>query len=263
MERSSDIKGRSPQLSHESHPALHSSCLFNSFTKIANMCIPCCWPFTDVWLEEPPKKKEEKKEDLQYIYVHDDAVWYPVRENFSSFTLSSSFNLPPTSHDPSHTAEKITPLHLLLTVIVSSQSSLIKSAMSLFTYIPSAPEPPPVAETPADSYYLYDPVNAGRLREADNNFYYTPVSVARAPNIPKQYLHRHVHVPTPQVSYVQYPAYTSVYVLILFGTFFSIRMLTFDLDLRDQTGSLPAASTVLLLGTFFRTTCKCYVVWFN
>ena len=37
------------------------------------MCLPCCWPFADVWLENPPKKKneeEEEKEDAKvYVYV--------------------------------------------------------------------------------------------------------------------------------------------------------------------------------------------------
>ncbi|MCJ1407347.1 hypothetical protein MMC19_001418 [Ptychographa xylographoides] len=44
------------------------------------MCLPwCCWPFVDVELEEPPKKKEEKKAD-KYIMVEDGSVFYPNQE---------------------------------------------------------------------------------------------------------------------------------------------------------------------------------------
>lgn len=32
------------------------------------MCFPCCWPFADMWLEEPPKKKK-KKEERTMVYV--------------------------------------------------------------------------------------------------------------------------------------------------------------------------------------------------
>ena len=45
------------------------------------MCFGC-WPFADVWLEEPPKekKKEPQKEEetTERIFVPDGAVLYPV-----------------------------------------------------------------------------------------------------------------------------------------------------------------------------------------
>ncbi|KAI9676010.1 MAG: hypothetical protein M1817_000753 [Caeruleum heppii] len=39
------------------------------------MCLPCCWPFADIWLEEPPKKQEQQekpKPEMQptgYVYM--------------------------------------------------------------------------------------------------------------------------------------------------------------------------------------------------
>ena len=76
----------------------HFSSISDSARSIrtVRMCFPCCWPFTDVWLEDPPKKKakkeepkkeEAKKEDLQYFVVEDDAVFYPVRHMFDSLFL--------------------------------------------------------------------------------------------------------------------------------------------------------------------------------
>ena len=65
----------------------------------------------------------------------------------------------------------------------------------LFVYIPhhDAAPPPPPPEEEVKTYYCYDPTNAGRLTEADNNFYFG----ARGPNVPKP------AVPAP-FSYVPY-----------------------------------------------------------
>ena len=41
------------------------------------MC--CCWPFSDVWLEDPPPQKKKEEEELKYIYVGDgEGAYYPV-----------------------------------------------------------------------------------------------------------------------------------------------------------------------------------------
>ncbi|MCJ1299204.1 hypothetical protein MMC08_001996 [Hypocenomyce scalaris] len=53
------------------------------------MCLPCCFPFADVYLEDPPTKKEEKKENKkkeeeekrEYMFVNDDAAFYPTHPN--------------------------------------------------------------------------------------------------------------------------------------------------------------------------------------
>ncbi|MCJ1437619.1 hypothetical protein MMC27_007006 [Xylographa pallens] len=43
------------------------------------MCLPwCCWPFVDVELEDPPKKKD--KEEKRYIMVEDGSLFYPTPE---------------------------------------------------------------------------------------------------------------------------------------------------------------------------------------
>ena len=61
-------------------------------------CMPwCCWPFVDVELEEPPKKKEEAK---KYIMVEDGAQFYPVsgtlflhKHTFDSSSKTDKLNL--------------------------------------------------------------------------------------------------------------------------------------------------------------------------
>src|SRR5271170_1944559 len=48
------------------------------------MCFPCCWPFQDVWLEEPPRKKPDAPK--KYFFTPPGTGFYPVRHlQFPSF----------------------------------------------------------------------------------------------------------------------------------------------------------------------------------
>ncbi|MCJ1369993.1 hypothetical protein MMC20_001205 [Loxospora ochrophaea] len=42
------------------------------------MCLGCCWPFADVYLEDPPPKEPEPAEKKEYIVVDEPAVFYPI-----------------------------------------------------------------------------------------------------------------------------------------------------------------------------------------
>ena len=84
------------------HNLFSPSALYSELLSTANfcpkfncmMCLPCCFPFADVYLEDPPTKKEEKKENKkeeeeeeeeekrEYMFVNDDAAFYPVSDSF-------------------------------------------------------------------------------------------------------------------------------------------------------------------------------------
>ena len=69
---------------------LHSKSQNNTIhSGIVKMCCGC-WPFADVWLEDPPKakKKEEKKEEekTEWVLVPEGAAFYPVSHMLLGYT---------------------------------------------------------------------------------------------------------------------------------------------------------------------------------
>jgi len=55
------------------------------------MCLGCCWPFADVWLEDRPKEKKKEEEKKEWVFVPEGAVFYPVSSvNHTVLDLLSS-----------------------------------------------------------------------------------------------------------------------------------------------------------------------------
>ena len=65
-----------------------------------------CWPFVDVWLEDPPKEKKKEEEKKVHIMVEDNAIFYPVGHTFvilhfhSTSTINTFTNLIGPSPQP-------------------------------------------------------------------------------------------------------------------------------------------------------------------
>ena len=60
----------------------------------------CCWPFVDVWLDEPPPKKPEPPaEKKEYVLVDDKLVLHPmVSQNNFPFTSPAHFQSSTSQH---------------------------------------------------------------------------------------------------------------------------------------------------------------------
>lgn len=149
-----------------------AKCTIRPSTADHKMCCGC-WPFADVWLEEPPKpkKKEEKKgeEKTEWVCVPDGVAFYPVSHMHIVYPLLSSvrrvfsslrqqpFSSQPNSHiiNHLHSSQPTSRLHNYL----SLTSNTLQVIMNIYTYVPPqpavAPQPSPASQKP--HLYTYVP----------------------------------------------------------------------------------------------------------
>ncbi|KAK5015607.1 hypothetical protein LTR60_002479 [Cryomyces antarcticus] len=124
------------------------------------MCLPCCWPFADVWLEDAPKKEKQE----QRVYVPYGYAAYPLLR--ASATPSTAPPAAPTN-PPLHTynyipagGEPAQPPQ----VSVYGYPAYAYEYYPQFTYYPqypqqyvyaTAPAPAPKAPEPQPHTYQY------------------------------------------------------------------------------------------------------------